>query len=189
MKKIIKILSQLSLVSGGTLSTVACSGNSFGGGVIEPGKPGNSEPEVKDRDYYLKLIAENEANIAECQEWISDIKKEPSDDEVTDKDKKDAIKEINAEINHYQAENDEYHYQILLLRNNGTIDIVDKAEALIYLADKIEKLNKEWKAKQELFQDYPEEYLQDDLDEISNNINNTQVILDNLLQIEEENND
>lgn len=186
MKKVIRILSQLSLVSLSTLATVAC-GKSIGGGQLEPGKP--ADPEVKDCDYYLKSIAENEVNIRDCQEWISDIEKEYKNGDVEKADYQLAINEINAEINHYQAENNECYYQILLIKNDGKIDILNKEIALSYLRNKITNLNKELTIKTKIIKDYPDEYSQDDLDEIANNIQESNKIKTELEAIKEKNDD
>jgi len=195
MKKIIKILSQLSLVGGGTLSTVACSGNSIGGGVLEPGKPSNPDSEVKDRDYYLKLIAENEINIADCKELLGDIKRDQNNDEDGNKNNEEgeneyqtAINETNAEIYTYKAENYEYYYQIVLLRNNGTIDSIDKDETLHYLNKKINFLNKAYELKKEIIKLHPDEYDDNELKNIDENINQTNKIIEEINKIKEINN-
>jgi|GEM_PF-793329 len=195
MKKIIKILSQLSLVGGGTLSTVACSGNSIGGGGLEPGKPSNPDSEVKDRDYYLKLIAENEMNIADCKELLGDIKRDQNNDEDGNKNNEEgeneyqtAINETNAEIYTYKAENYEYYYQIVLLRNNGTIDSIDKDEALHYLNKKINFLNKAYELKKEIIKLHPDEYDDNELKNIDENINQTNAIIEEINKIKEINN-
>jgi len=195
MKKIIKILSQLSLVGGGTLSTVACSGNSIGGGGLEPGKPSNPDSEVKDRDYYLKLIAENEMNIADCKELLGDIKRDQNNDEDGNKNNEEgeneyqtAINETNAEIYTYKAENYEYYYQIVLLRNNGTIDSIDKDEALHYLNKKINFLNKAYELKKEIIKLHPDEYDDNELKNIDENINQTNTIIEEINKIKEINN-
>lgn len=190
MRKIIKILSQLSLISIGSLATAACNGRLLGGGELHPGKP--VEPEVKDRDYYLNLIAENEANIEDCKEWLNDIEKERNEangGENSEEEYELAKKEINAEIYFYQAEINEAQYQILLIKNNGEITTADKAEAIIYLTEKLENLKQELELKTKIIEKYPEEYSDTEIAEICVNIRESNENLTKILEIEDKKDD
>lgn len=194
MKKIIRILSLLTLTSLGTLSTVACNwkaiGDDNGGGQLDPGKPENPEPEGKDREYYLTLIAQNESDIEDCKEWLSDINRDKNNDQNNDEPAEDynlAINEVTAEMYAYQAENYEYYYQIVLVRNEGQIDLIDKQEAIDYLTAKKDLLMKELERKQTIIDnpDNEDEYPEDELDNIQANINATKIVIEKLNAIQE----
>lgn len=183
MKKTIRILSELSLIGVGTLATVACSGNSIGGSPLEPGKP--QEPEPQDEKYYQDLINENKINIDDSHQLLIDNENEYKNHEISKNDYQIAKDEINAEIYHFQAENNQYQYQILLLHGHGIIAITDIAQAIFYLTNKISNLYQEKTIKVK----YPDDYSQTDIETINNDLKNSNNLKNQLEASKEKNND
>lgn len=178
MKRYLKGLFQLSLVSTCSLTTISCTGRWFKEG-LDPGEPPN--PDEKDIEYYQSLIEENNINIKDCQEWIDDIEQELKAGEITKSEAEEEIGAINAEINSYHAQISEYQYQILLLRGNGKITIIEKPEAIICLTEKINYLNQELALRKK----YPGDYSEEELQTLANNIKEAEKTLEEILKIEE----
>lgn len=171
MKKVINLIAQAMLISNLTLMTIACRNvlvGGSGGSVETPELP------TKDIAYYQGLITQDNNDITDCDEMLTEIK-DNRDGYLDQADYQSALDEVTAEQFRLKAEVNEYQYQILLLEKQQDKFTLDQIiQGLTFLSYKKSNLEQELKLKEK----YSSYYAAEELQAIKNEIAVTITLLE-----------
>lgn len=187
MKKFLALLIQLVLISSFSFPVVACFNPLTGGDI---GKPIQPDPIIKDVEYYQELIKKNEKYLADCKQWIEDIKEDWKNDEdgnMSDEKYQLELDQATVELFLYQAEINEYQYQILLLeKQEEKFTFAQILQGLAIMTKKISNLEQELELQEKYPKDYPEKTIKKTKDALKEAVEIKEFFLK--LKEEEENN-
>lgn len=177
MKKLLTNILSFSLLTITLSNVVACTGYDFNGGNVNPTPP---KPTPKDVNYYQNLIKNCQSTINDFINNINELAKYQNDKDIfpTSADYIRTIAELKAEQASYQVTVYDSQYQILYIQTNGSFNSTEKSQAIIYLQQKLIQLNYEFTIKKQ----YSVDYDKSELANITEQITNTQTILNNLLK-------
>lgn len=163
MKKFLNLVGQAFLISSLGLTAVACTNPLANGDGSKPKPP---DPIVKDKEYYEKLIAAAESDIADCDEMLAEIK-DNRDGYDSEEEYQSALDEVTAEQFHLSAQVNEYQLSILFLEVPDLKFTPEQVlQGIVIAGLLITNLDGELKLKEK----YPDYYTKEELAAISDNI-------------------
>lgn len=180
MRKLLKLLVPFILLTSFTLTVTGCYNPLVRNSNDDSGHWKPPASKVKDIKYYQELIEKTKIDVANCQEWIKEIKENWENDQHYQM----MIDQISAGLYTYQSEINEYQYQILLLeKGEDEFSSEQILQGIEILTEKITNLEQALKIEEK----YPNDYPESELIKNRNSLKEAKEIKKMFLKLKEEN--